>query len=123
MNAETQLAQLKILLGIEDNEQDMILGLSLQTVEKMVLAYLNRESLPEELENTLLLICAAYCKGAGLGSGETSPGPVTSVKRGDVTTSFASSGEAGGQTFSLGSGGDGFFGWRTVLDGFRKVRW
>ena len=122
MDAEARLLRLKTLLGIEDGSQDPVLSLTIQTAEEMVLAYLNRDALPPELENIFLLICAAYWKGAALGQAEGSSGPVSSVKRGDVTISFAAAGETGGNTFSLG-GGDGFFGWRTALDGFRKVRW
>ena len=117
-----RLARLKHLLGIVEEEQDGLLSTALQAVEDQVLNYLGREELPPELERALLLMTASYWKGAALGGGAAA-GPVASVKRGDVSTSFAVSGgaAAGAGTFELADWGT-FFGWRETLNGYRKLR-
>ena len=117
-----RLVRLKHLLGIVEEEQDGLLSTALQAVEDQVLNYLGREELPPELERALLLMTASYGKGAALGGGAAA-GPVASVKRGDVSTSFAVSGgaAAGAGTFELADGG-AFFGWRETLNGYRKLR-
>lgn len=123
--AETgRLEQLKMLLGVTDDAKDAQLTFELELVEGQILAYINHDTLPEALERTLTAIAAAHWRSAGYGSEQAATGPVASVKRGDVTTSFAvaSGADAGAGTFGLG-GGDGFFGWRTVLNAFRKLRW
>ena len=117
-----RLARLKHLLGIVEEEQDGLLSTALQAVEDQVLNYLGREELPPELERALLLMTASYWKGAALGGGAAA-GPVASVKRGDVSTSFAVSGGASATagTFDLAEGG-AFFGWREALNGYRRLR-
>jgi hypothetical protein len=119
-----RLAMLKALLGIEsDVSTDTLLTFALETVEDRVLAYINHDSLPEGLERTLILMTASYWRGAGLGTTEAAPGPVASVSRGDVSTSFATQAGAGATagTFDLGDGGS-FFGWRETLNSYRKLR-
>ena len=120
-----RLKKLKALLGITGTEQDGLLTFVLETVEDMVLAYINWDVLPPALENVLLVMCASYYKAAGLGTTQAAAGAVTSVKRGDVQTSFAAGDGASGSasTFDLGTGGGDFFGWRTVLNSYRKLRW
>lgn len=119
-----RLSALKVLLGISGADQDAMLEIALETVEGQVLSYIHQDTLPSCLEKPLLMMTLSYWKGAGLGSDQVAPGPVASVKRGDVSTSFASSAgaDATASTFGLGSG-DGFFGWRTTLNAYRKVRW
>lgn len=125
MTKEERLYQLMLILGIDSGsvkyEQ---LEFELDFVEDQILTYINQESLPEKLERPLLMIAAAHWKSAGYGSEQAAPGPITSVKRGDVTTSFAAAAgaDASSGTFGLG-GGDGFFGWRTTLNAYRKLRW
>lgn len=118
-----RLQALKLVLGIRDGAQDELLGFALDAVEDQTLAYTGLDAIPAPLERPLVLMAAGYCKSAALGSTETAPGPVASVSRGNVSTSFAvpAGGEAAG-TFGLSSG-DGFFGWRSTLDRYRKVRW
>lgn len=124
MSGEERLSRLKTLLGITTAEQDAVLSLTLRTVEGMILSYINCDELPEGLENALIIMCVSYYKSAGLGTQTAAVGAVTSVKRGDVETSFAvgSSSSGSSNTFDLGGGDDGFFGWRTVLNGYRKLR-
>ena len=125
MTKEERLNQLRLILGIDSGSvKDIQLEFELDFVEDQILTYINQESLPEKLERPLLMIAAAHWKSAGYGSEQAAPGPVTSVKRGDVTTSFAAAAgaDASSGTFGLG-GGDGFFGWRTTLNAYRKLRW
>ena len=91
----------------------------------MVLSYINQDALPTKLERVLIVMCVSYYKSAGLGNAQAATGPVFSVRRGDVQTSFATPSCASGsaQTFNLGSQAEDFFGWRTTLNSYRKLRW
>ena len=125
MSGQTVLQKVKALLGINGTDQDEVLLFVVQTVEDLVLSYINQDTLPAPLENALIVMCVSYYKAAGLGTTQAAVGPVASVKRGDVTTSFANASGASGSasTFNLGADGQDFFGWRTVLNEYRKVRW
>lgn len=125
MSSDSRLSKVKVLLGIQTEDHDAILEYVIQTVEKMVLRYINWDTLPEELENALVVMCVSYYKSAGLGNSSATTGPVASVKRGDVQTTFATgSGSSGSaNTFNLGADNGEFFGWKTVLNEYRKVRW
>ena len=125
MSKEDRLEKVKALLGINGTDQDEVLLFVVQTVEDLVLSYINQDTLPAPLENALIVMCVSYYKAAGLGTTQAAVGPVASVKRGDVTTSFANASGASGSasTFNLGADGQDFFGWRTVLNEYRKVRW
>ena len=125
MSKDGRLEKVKALLGITTEDQDDVLEYVIQTVQTLVLRYINWDELPLELENVLAVMCVSYYKAAGLGTTAAAPGAVSSVKRGDVQTSFAvgsgSSGSAG--TFNLGNDNGDFFGWKTVLNEYRKLRW
>lgn len=125
MSQDDRLSKVKALLGITDTTQDDLLLFVIQTTEEMVLSYINQDTLPASLEKVLVVMCVSYYKAAGLGSTQAAVGPVASVKRGDVQTSFANASGASGSapTFNLGADGNDFFGWRTVLNSFRKLRW
>lgn len=125
MSSDSRLSKVKTLLGIQTEDHDAILEYVIQTVEKMVLRYINWDTLPEDLENVLVVMCVSYYKSAGLGNSSATTGPVASVKRGDVQTTFATgSGSSGSaNTFNLGADNGEFFGWKTVLNEYRKVRW
>lgn len=125
MSKEDRLEKVKVLLGIDGTDQDEVLLFVIQTVEDLVLSYINQDTLPAPLENALIVMCVSYYKAAGLGTTQAAVGPVASVKRGDVQTSFANASGASGSasTFNLGADGQDFFGWRTVLNEFRRLRW
>ena len=125
MSSDSRLSKVKALLWIQTEDHDAILEYVIQTVEKMVLRYINWDTLPEDLENVLVVMCVSYYKSAGLGNSSATTGPVASVKRGDVQTTFATgSGSSGSaNTFNLGADNGEFFGWKTVLNEYRKVRW
>lgn len=89
MSKDGRLEKVKALLGITGTDQDEVLLFVIQTVEDLVLAYINQDTLPAPLENALIVMCVSYYKAAGLGTTQAAVGPVASVKRGDVTTSFA----------------------------------
>ena len=69
-----RLALLKALLGLSGTEKDTPLELALRTVEDRVLGYIHWDTLPEGLERPLVLMTAAYWKGAALGGEETAGG-------------------------------------------------
>ncbi|WP_050698616.1 phage head-tail connector protein [Anaeromassilibacillus senegalensis] len=125
MAQNDRLSKVKALLGITGTDQDDLLLFVVQTTEEMVLAYINQDTLPAPLEKVLVVMCVSYYKAAGLGTTQAAVGPVSSIKRGDVQTSFANASGASGSasTFNLGADGQDFFGWRTVLNNFRKLRW
>ena len=125
MSGQTVLQKVKTLLGITTEDQDDVLEYVIQTVQTLVLRYINWDELPLELENVLAVMCVSYYKAAGLGNSSATTGPVASVKRGDVQTTFATgSGSSGSaNTFNLGADNGEFFGWKTVLNEYRKVRW
>lgn len=125
MSEDDRLSKVKALLGITTQDQDTVLEYVIHTIEGQVLRYINQETLPEELENILVVMSVSYYKSAGLGSTAAAVGPVSSVKRGDVQTNFATgSGSSGSaNTFNLGTENGDFFGWKTVLNEYRKLRW
>lgn len=119
------LDMVKRLLGITESDQDDVLLFVIQTIEDMILKYINHETLPAPLRNVLAVMAVSYYKSAGLGTTETPTGPVTSVKRGDVQTSFATKDGASGAagTFNMGTENGDFFGWKTALNEWRKLGW
>ena len=125
MSKDSRLSKVKALLGITTTDQDDVLEFVIQTVEDMILSYINQDTLPPRLENVLIVMCVSYYKSAGLGNSSATTGPVASVKRGDVQTSFATgSGSSGSaNTFNLGTDSGDFFGWKTVLNEYRVLRW
>lgn len=123
MSKDSRLSKVKALLGITTTDQDDVLEFVIQTVEDMILSYINQDTLPPRLENVLIVMCVSYYKSAGLGTTTAAVGPVASVKRGDVQTSFATgSGSSGSaNTFNLGTDSGDFFGWKTVLNEYRVL--
>ncbi|MEA4831937.1 hypothetical protein SDC9_75302 [bioreactor metagenome] len=121
----SRLEKIKVLLGITSMDQDGVLEFVIQTIEDMVLSYTGQDTLPTPLEKVLIVMVVSYYKSAGLGDASATVGPVASVKRGDVQTSFANASGASGsaQTFNMGADGGDFFGWKTVLNEYRKLRW
>lgn len=125
MAKNDRLTKVKSLLGITGTDQDDLILFAIETVEDLILSYINQDTLPAPLEKPLIVMCVSYYKAAGLGTTQAAVGSVASVKRGDVQTTFATASSASGSasTFNLGAGGDDFFGWRTVLNEYRKLRW
>lgn len=111
MNEEI-LESLKSLLP---NADEAVLAVVVEAVVQAILNYINHDVLPAELKTAAVLICKAYYHNGGF---DGTLADVTSVKRGDVQTNFGAAKNA----VSLGDGGD-FFGYKTMLAPFRRVRW
>lgn len=107
----------KLMLGLSD-EKDNLLQLAVDAVLDRTIGYLNTEGLPDRLVSCVALMAVSYWRNAGLGQEKAAAGAVTSVKRGDVQTTFAAL-TAGD---SAVAGMDDFFGWRSVLNTYRKVK-
>lgn len=78
--------------------------------------YCHTETVPKGLENTVVRIAADLWRAEGYGN-EDKPREVTSVKRGDVSTSFASVSES--ETVQS----DFLSKYRPELNSFRKLKW
>ena len=74
MSEQTVLQKVKVLLGITTEDQDDVLEYVIQTVQALVLRYINWDELPLELENVLAVMCVSYYKAAGLGTTAAAPG-------------------------------------------------
>ena len=68
MSKDNRLSKVKALLGITTTDQDDVLEFVIQTVEYMILSYINQDTLPPRLENVLIVMCVSYYKSAGLGT-------------------------------------------------------
>lgn len=68
MSKDNRLSKVKALLGITTTDQDDVLEFVIQTVEDMILSYINQDTLPPRLENVLIVMCVSYYKSAGLGT-------------------------------------------------------
>ncbi|MFR0732908.1 MAG: phage head-tail connector protein [Oscillospiraceae bacterium] len=79
---DDRISKIKALLGITGDSQDHIIQFVAETVENMVLSYINQDALPAKLERVLVVMCVSYYKSAGLGSTQAATGPVSSVRRG-----------------------------------------
>ena len=51
MSKDNRLSKVKALLGITTTDQDDVLEFVIQTVEDMILSYINQDTLPPRLEN------------------------------------------------------------------------
>lgn len=107
----------KLLLDLTP-EKDALLQTAVEAVLDRTLTYLNMDELPDKLVSCVALMAVSYWRNAGFGQEAAAAGAVTSVKRGDVQTSFAAS-SAGD---SAVAGMEDFFGWRSVLNTYRKVK-
>lgn len=124
LSSDSRLSKIKTLLGIQGEDEDVVLEYVIEAVEGQVLRYINWDCLPPELENILVVMCVSYYKAAGLGTATVATGAVSSVQRGDVQTTFAAGNRsASAETFNMGNDGGDFFGWKTVLNEYRKLRW
>ncbi len=104
---EYQTPRLELLLGL--STPDGRSGFALETTLREILTYLHRDMLPEELDNIWLLLTVAQWKEGIFGPSLA----VSSLSRGDVSTTFTTPSQRNG---------DGFYGYKGVLDGYRKLR-
>lgn len=111
------LKKLKLLLGIAESDRDELLQYMLDTITDEILNYCNLDSLPVKLENIAVRMAADMWRNEGYGM-EAKQQAVTSVSRGNVSTSFAipdQSGLAGGKSIV-----DDY---AAQLNAFRRLRW
>lgn len=108
---ERVLERLKSLLPDAD---EGLLGFVAESTVRQILNYINHDELPQELETAAVLISRAYWDKGGFGGNNQT---VTSVKRGDVQTNFSA------EKTTADLDGAGFFGYRSMLVPFRKLRW
>lgn len=118
---EALLTKLKVLLGLPVTEvdKDVQLSFALSFTIDGIKNYCNISDIPEQLENTMLLIAKDYylnqlAEPATAGEAELN---VQSVKRGDVQFNFAAYAKKGVE-------GTAFIkSYATQLNAFRKLRW
>lgn len=119
------LEKMKLLLGITGNEKDGLLQFVLDTVTDMVKNYCHMsidEATPAQLENVVVRMAVDMWRAEGYGNETNGNAEVTSVKRGDVTTSFRPVG--GDFNANTGAGGADFIkAYTKQLNAFRKVGW
>lgn len=108
---ESILKSLKALLPEAD---EAVVEFVAKAAVQQILNYINHDTLPKELETAAVLISKAYWDKSGF---DGTSADVTSVKRGDVQTSF------GAEKTAVQFDGQGFFGYKAMLDPFRKMRW
>lgn len=115
-----RLSQFKLLAGISESANDELFNAVIDIVERNILNYINHETLPVELEYTLILIAVSYYKTSGIAKSEAQEtGALTRVKRGDTEWQYSTIQTS---AFNLLDSND-FFGYKTALNPFRKLRW
>ncbi|MCI8521185.1 MAG: hypothetical protein HFE51_10455 [Clostridia bacterium] len=82
------LNTVKMLLGIEDNEQDRLLSFLIEDCVNLILGYCRIEILPRQLESLVPTIAADAYRAKGYGQ-ETAPEVIKSVSEGDRSVSYA----------------------------------
>ena len=111
------LEKVKMLLGISDTSKDDILSLILEIIQDEVKNYCHIEEIPKRLETIVVRMAVDLYRSEGYGTG-TKPLTVSSVSRGDVSTSFDTS-SAGGLSGVKSVVDD----YAAQLQAFRQMRW
>ena len=79
--------KVKKLLGIKDNEQDVLVEFALDNASEIIKNYCNIKSVPTELNLTMIRMGIDLYRNEKLGSSDT-PRNITGVTIGDTSTSF-----------------------------------
>ena len=108
---------LKSLLGPNVNEEAA--QFCLDDAQQLVLDYCNLEDLPAGLESTVIRMAVDMYRLEGYGQAAVPKGPVTAVKEGDQSVSFA----ADRGVAIAGSGASLLKGYARRLNSYRKLRW
>lgn len=82
------LSTLKMLLGIEDSEQDSLLSFLIGDAENLILGHCQIDFIPRQLESLVPKIAADMYRAKGYGSAEA-PQIVKSVSQDKRTVSFS----------------------------------
>lgn len=85
-----ELETLKALLGITDDTKDVLLEFTISDVEEMIKNFCNIDEVPEGLFNTGYRMCIDLYRNENLGDESNPLGSISSISRGDTTTSFRS---------------------------------
>ena len=91
----------------------------LEEAQQLALDYCNLEALPAGLESTVVRMAADLYRIEGYGQASVPKGPVTAVKEGDQSVSFAAD-RAGA---IAGNGASLLKGYTQRLNAYRKLRW
>lgn len=83
-----ELAKLKALLGIADDSKDVILEFVIADVEETIKNYCHVDKMPEGLSNTGYRMAMDLYRNENIGSEEAAAGMISSISRGDTSTSF-----------------------------------
>lgn len=83
------LNTVKMLLGIEDNEQDSLLSFLIEDCVNLILGYCRIEILPRQLVSLVPTIAADAYRAKGYGQ-ETAPEVVKSISEGENSVSYES---------------------------------
>lgn len=112
MNKESVLADLKVLLGIDDTSKDALLMIIINDCIDRVCGYCRVEEFPEGLVSLLpIMVHRAYAVG---GYGRADPvGSVTMIKQGERTIQYEG---------LSGTSGDWLTNFTDRLEPFRKRR-
>lgn len=84
------LNKLKALLGIseDDESKDLSLEFTLENTEEIIKNYCNIDTIPTELNNTLLRMAIDLYRNESLGEEELPLGSISSITEGDTTVSY-----------------------------------
>ena len=80
-------AALKMLLGIEDDEQSSLLSFLISDTVNLILGYCRIDILPRQLESLVPVIAADMYRAKGYGKTET-PRIVKAISEGDRSVSY-----------------------------------
>ncbi|MEC0171659.1 phage head-tail connector protein [Paenibacillus graminis] len=108
-----------LLIPTDDTSKDSRLLFVLETIVQEIKTYCNITSIPEALDNVVLHIAEDYYRTKYPTEFEQTSPPVTSIKRGDVTTAFG----AAKATVTVGSGAAFVRNYAAQLQAFRRLRW
>ena len=109
------LTTLKNLLGITDNNKDVILKFILDKTEEFICNYCAIDEIPQGLNNTLISMAVDTYRADSFGQ-EKQEGVIKSITEGDVSVSF-------GSFYSNNPSAEFLNNYQTQLDAFRKPRW
>ncbi len=125
MSKDGHWKKVKALLGITEQTRTKFFCSSFRRSKTWSWPISTRTRSPAPLENALIVMCVSYYKAAGLGD---HPGGhrIRRVReargRHNVLRQRFRRFRIGAD-LQPGAEGDDFFGWRTVLNEFRRLRW
>lgn len=100
----------------ESPDSDTVLQFILDDVTEIILNYCHCEEVPEGLENTAYRMAIDLYRNENIGSEETPIGSVTSIREGDIQTSFANCVDENFRNTLLKN-------YTAQLNRFRKIEW